>query len=68
MGLTGHYLNSILERRTVDLQEKAAELEALCVAQYDPDPSSAETRAYVKPGTNEMASRALTGGNLFTTV
>ena len=33
--LTGHYLNSILERRTVDLQEKTAELQALCVAQYE---------------------------------
>lgn len=32
---TGHYLNSILERKTVDLQEKTAELEALCVAQSD---------------------------------
>jgi integrase len=33
--LTGHYLNSILERRTVELQETTAELEALCVAQYE---------------------------------
>jgi hypothetical protein len=33
--LTGHYLNSILERRTVELQEKTAELEKLCVAQYE---------------------------------
>ena len=33
--LTGHYLNSSLERRTVELQEKTAELEALCVAQYE---------------------------------
>ena len=33
--LTGHYLNSILDRRTVDLQEKTVELEALCVAQHE---------------------------------
>jgi len=33
--LTGHYLNSILERKTVDLQEKTAELEALWVAKYE---------------------------------
>ena len=35
MDLTGHYLNSILERRTVELQEKTAELESLLVAQYE---------------------------------
>ena len=33
--LTGHYLNSILERRTVELQQKTAELEALAVVQYE---------------------------------
>ena len=32
---TEHYLNSILERRTVELREKTAELEKLCVAQYE---------------------------------
>ena len=35
MDLTGHYLNSILKRKTVELQEKTAELEALMVAQYE---------------------------------
>ncbi len=34
LDLTGGYLNSLLERRTVELQEKAAELEKLLVAQY----------------------------------
>ena len=33
--LTGHYLNSLLSRRTVELQENTAELEKLCVAQYE---------------------------------
>lgn len=33
--LTGHYLNSVLEGKTEELQRKTAELEALCVAQYE---------------------------------
>ena len=32
MDLTGHYLNSILERKTVELQKKTEELGALLVA------------------------------------
>lgn len=33
--LTGHYLNFLLGRSTLEIQEKTAELEALCVAQYE---------------------------------
>jgi catechol 2,3-dioxygenase-like lactoylglutathione lyase family enzyme len=44
LDLTRHHLSSILERRTVELQEEAAELEALCVAQYE-EPMPCYTRS-----------------------